>query len=155
MPREKRLGAGGNMDKERIDLIKASFAQIEPVAEEAGVLFYIKLFKIDPELRRLFRGAMNEQGVKLMQMIGYAVRGLDRIDELIPAVQALGLRHAGYGVKDHHYETVGSALLWTFEAVLGPDFSDDTRDAWAEVYGLLAQTMKDACGQGAAAARVR
>lgn len=135
------------MNKEQINLIKASFKQIEPVAEEAGVLFYVKLFKIDPELRRLFKGKMNEQGLKLMQMIGFAVEGLERIEELVPEVRALGARHAGYGVEDHHYETVGTALLWTLEAALGAEFTVETKEAWADVYGLLAQTMKDASRQ--------
>lgn len=132
------------MTGEQINLVKASFAKIEPVAEEAGVLFYVKLFKIDPELRRLFKGKMNEQGYKLMQMIGFAVQGLDRIEELIPEVQALGERHAGYGVEDRHYETVGTALLWTLEKALDADFTDETKEAWTAVYNLLAQTMKDA-----------
>lgn len=135
------------MTKEQINLVRASFKKIEPVAEEAGVLFYVKLFKIDPELRRLFKGAMNKQGLKLMQMIGFAVEGLDRIEELVPEVRALGARHAGYGVEDRHYETVGTALMWTLEKALDTDFTDQTKEAWAEVYGLLAQTMKDAGSQ--------
>jgi hemoglobin-like flavoprotein len=133
------------MNSQQINLVRASFEKIVPVAEEAGVLFYVKLFKIDPEMRRLFKGAMNEQGLKLMQMIGFAVEGLDRIEELVPEVRALGARHAGYGVEEHHYETVGTALLWTLEAAQGAEFTAETKEAWAEVYGLLAQTMKDGC----------
>lgn len=135
------------MTDEQINLVKTSFEKIVPVAEEAGVLFYVKLFKIDPELRRLFKGKMNEQGLKLMQMIGFAVEGLERIEELVPEVQALGARHTGYGVEDHHYETVGAALLWTLEAALGTDFNDQTKEAWTAVYNLLAQTMKDGSRQ--------
>lgn len=135
------------MNSEKINLVKASFAKIEPVAEEAGVLFYVKLFKIDPELRRLFKGKMNEQGQKLMEMIGLAVRGLDHIEEFVPEVRALGARHAGYGVEEHHYETVAAALFWTLEAALGTDFTDQTKEAWTEVYGFLAQTMKDGSRQ--------
>lgn len=135
------------MTSEQINLVKMSFEKIVPVAEEAGVLFYVKLFKIDPKLRRLFKGKMNEQGLKLMQMIGLAVEGLDRMEEFVPELRELGTRHAGYGVEDHHYETVGVALLWTLEAALGTDFNDQTKVAWTEVYGLLARTMKDASRQ--------
>ena len=135
------------MNSEQINLVRASFDKIEPVAEEAGVLFYVRLFKLDPELRRLFKGKMNEQGLKLMQMIGLAVKGLDRIEELVPELQALGARHTGYGVEDRHYKTVAEALLWTLEAALGAEFNDRTKEAWAEVYGFLAETMKDASRQ--------
>jgi hypothetical protein len=40
-----------------------------------------------------------------------AVKGVDRLDQLVPVVQDLGRRHAGYGVTDSHYDTVGAALL--------------------------------------------
>jgi hemoglobin-like flavoprotein len=137
------------MTCEEINLIKTSFAKVEPVAETAAALFYERLFQLDPALRRLFRGDMNEQGRKLMQMIALAVKGLDRLDQLVPAVQSLGARHAGYGVQDHHYETVGTALLWTLEKGLGEDFTPETREAWTKVYSVLSQTMKDAIHQPA------
>lgn len=135
------------MTSEQIHLIKTSFAKIEPVTEEAAVLFYAKLFDLDPDLRALFKGGIREQGLKLMQMLELAVNGLDRIDQLVPAVQALGARHAGYGVKERHYKTVGAALLWMLEKALRADFTPQTREAWATVYKLLAQTMKDGAHQ--------
>jgi hemoglobin-like flavoprotein len=64
-------------------------------------------------------------------------------------VQQLGVRHIAYGVKDEHYDTVGAALLWTLDAGLGDAFTDDVKDAWATVYGLLADTMKAAAAQAA------
>lgn len=137
------------MTSEQIDLVKASFEKIEPVSETVAALFYGRLFELDPGLRHLFKGDMNEQGRKLMQMIGLAVKGLDRLDQLIPAVQALGARHTVYGVKEHHYETVALALLWTLEKGLGADFTDQTKEAWTEVYGILAQTMKNSSLQPA------
>ena len=50
-----------------------------------------------------------------MQMIEFAVNGLDNLEQLVPTVRELGARHAAYGVEDSHYETVGAALLWTLE----------------------------------------
>jgi hemoglobin-like flavoprotein len=79
------------------------------------------------------------------------VRGLDRLDELVPAVRDLGTRHAAYGVKDGHYETVGAALLWTLERGLGPEFTPEVEEAWVAVYRLLAATMKDAARAAAVA----
>ena len=135
------------MTNEQINLVKATFEKIEPLSETVADIFYGRLFELDPNLRHLFKGDMKEQGRKLMQMIGLAVRGLDRIEELIPAVQSLGARHAQYGVKENHYETVAEALLWTLEKGLGADFTFETKVAWSAVYGLLAQTMKNASRQ--------
>ena len=142
------------MNNEQINLVRASFAKIQPVAEEAAVLFYAKLFDLDPDLRGLFRGGIREQGLKLMQMLETAVTGLDRIEELVPAVRALGARHAGYGVKDCHYETVGKALLWMLEKALRADFTPEMRAAWTAVYTLLAETMQDGSGERAETAAV-
>lgn len=132
------------MTSEQINLVRVSFAKIEPFAEEAAVLFYAKLFDLDPDLRRLFKTDIAQQGRKLMQMLEIAVNGLDRLDELAPEVRALGARHHTYGVDDRHYETVGAALLWTLEQAQKADFTPDTKEAWTAVYSLLAETMKDA-----------
>jgi len=137
------------MTPEQISLIKSSWARVTPIADKAAELFYGKLFELDPSLKPLFKGDMTEQGAKLMKMIGTAVNGLDRLEEIVPAVQALGVRHIAYGVKDEHYDTVGAALLWTLEAGLGEYFTDDVKEAWATVYGVLADTMKTAAAEAA------
>lgn len=138
------------MNAEQVELIKSSWASVLPIADKAAELFYGKLFQLDPSLKPLFKGDMVEQGKKLMKMIGTAVNGLDRLDEIVPAVQQLGVRHIEYGVKDAHYDTVGAALLWTLEAGLGEAFTDPTKEAWTKVYGVLADTMKSAAAEAAA-----
>lgn len=131
-------------------LVQDSFAKVAPIADQAATLFYQRLFTLDPNLKPLFKSGMEEQGRKLMKMIGTAVNGLDDLNALVPAVQDLGRRHVDYGVKDPHYDTVGSALLWTLEQGLGDDFTTETKEAWAEVYGILATTMKDAAAEASA-----
>ena len=132
------------MNSRQVQLVQASFAKVLPIADTAADLFYTRLFELDPSLSRLFRGERTEQGKKLMQMIGAAVRGLDNPDKLMPVVRQLGIRHLGYGVQDSHYDTVASALLWTLEQGLGSAFTPEVKEAWVAVYGVLASTMKDA-----------
>lgn len=132
------------MTPRQIELVQASWDSVEPIAEAAAEIFYSKLFALDPALRPLFKGDLAEQGRKLMSMIGLVVRGLTRLEMLLAGVQALGRRHAGYGVRDRHYESVATALLWTLHQGLGKGFTDEVREAWASAYGLLATTMKDA-----------
>ena len=54
---------------------------------------------------------MAEQGKKLMTMLDTAVKLLNDMEKLIPAVQKLGIKHLEYGTKIKHYDTVGAALL--------------------------------------------
>ena len=130
------------MTPEEKALVQSTFAQLVPIADQAAALFYARLFEMDPGLRPLFRSDMREQGKKLMQMIGACVKGLDALDQLVPTVKDLGRRHAGYGVTDAHYETVGGALLWTLERGLGSAFTPAVKGAWTTVYTVLATTMK-------------
>jgi hemoglobin-like flavoprotein len=132
------------MTPEQVSLVKDSFEKVAGNPEAVAELFYGRLFQLDPALRPLFKGDMTEQGRKLMSMIAIAVRSLDKPQAIIPAVQALGARHHGYGVRDGDYDTVGSALLWTLEQGLGSNFTPDTKMAWTATYTLLAGVMKDA-----------
>lgn len=132
------------MTEEQIKLVQMTWKQVEPIAKTAAELFYGRLFELDPALRPLFKSNIEEQGRKLMHMIGVAVRGLSKLDEIVPAVQAMGQRHAGYGVKDEHYDTVAAALLWTLEKGLQDAFTPAVKEAWTTAYVLLATTMKDA-----------
>ena len=140
------------MTSREITLIQESFRQVLPGLDSAATLFYARLFELDPSLRPMFRGDMKEQGRKLMQMLALAVTSLSQLDKLVPAVRAMGARHAGYGVREEHYATVGAALLWTLEKGLGPSFTDEVRVAWTNAYTLLADTMIDAARTAPAAA---
>ena len=132
------------MKVDQITLVQDTFDKVRPISEEAAKLFYNRLFELDPPLKSLFKGDMKTQGKMLMQMLDYAVTGLDRLDTIILAIQNLGIRHAGYGVKDEYYETAREAFLWTLEQGLGKDFTPDVKDAWAEAYKLLSDIMKSA-----------
>jgi len=77
---------------------------------------------------------------------------LARLETLLPVIEALGRRHAGYGVKDEHYATVAAALLWALEQALGGRFTPDVKGAWTAAYGVLAFTMQRAARQEATAA---
>jgi len=132
------------MNPQQVALVQNSWKQVVPIREQAATLFYGRLFELDPSLKALFTTDLTEQGKKLMQMITMAVQGLAHPEKLVPAVQDLGRRHVHYGVQNHHYDTVGAALLWTLDQGLGDQFTPEVKEAWTEVYTLLATTMQEA-----------
>ena len=135
----------GPLTTKQKELVQSSWEKCIPIADTAAELFYGKLFELDPEVKPLFaKSDMKEQGKKLMQMITVAVKGLDNLGELVPAVQKLGERHNGYGVTAEHYDTVGAALLDTLAKGLGEDFTDECKEAWTITYTTLASVMKEA-----------
>ncbi len=113
-------------------------------AEEAGTLFYRKLFQLDPSLRLLFKHDIDAQAGKLTDMVTYIIARLQHMDDIERVITALATRHVQYGTKPEHYQTVGQALLWTLETMLEDRWDDDTRTAWTEVYRLVATTMINA-----------
>lgn len=132
------------MSPEKIELVKTTWSQVAPNADQVAILFYSRLFEIAPEVKPLFKGDMIEQGKKLMQMLALAVNGLPKLDSILGAVQEMGVRHTAYGVKPQHYDSVGAALLWTLEQGLGEEYTPEVADAWTETYITLSDVMKDA-----------
>ena len=133
------------MTPEQVDLVQRSWRSVLPVGDTAAELFYGKLFSLDATIRPLFKDDLREQGRNLTAMISVAVGCLSRPEKITRAVHQLGKRHAAYGVHPRHYELVRIALLWMLAQVLGEAFTPAVRDAWSDVYDLLATTMQDAC----------
>ena len=135
------------MTSRQKELVRESFARVEPNASTVASLFYGELFRLDPSIRNMFKLDIEEQGRKLMQALNFAVASLDQPHALIPALQAMGQRHVRYGVRNEHYATVGAALLRTLEKGLGKGFTPEVRTAWANVYSFVANTMKAAAAE--------
>jgi hemoglobin-like flavoprotein len=130
------------MNQHQITLVKESWlsvAAIDPVT--VGGLFYSRLFAIAPEVRPLFRGEIKEQSGKLLSMLHYVIRKLDRLEDIIDEVKKLGQRHVHYGTGPEQYNVVGSALLWTLEQGLGDGWHDELEAAWAAAYTTLSGAM--------------
>jgi len=129
--------------------------QFEIVADDADGFtadFYRRLFDAEPSLRPMFKGDLAEQGRKLATVLTVVVASLDRLGDIVPTVQNLGRRHAGYGVETRHYAIVGAALLDALDARLGDGFTDQARSAWATAYAVLADVMSTAAEQEMAVA---
>lgn len=141
------------MTPEQTRLIKETWALVVPIADTAAVLFYSRLFEIDPTARALFQATnMPEQRKKLVQMLTVALQGLDNFDSLVPVIENLGRRHVGYGVTAAHYESVGAALIWTLEQGLGAAWTPATAAAWTELYTSLSAIMRRGAYQAPVAA---
>jgi len=135
---------------EQIALVQETFKAVLSIKDAAADLFYSRLFEDDPSLEALFPTDLTEQKQKLMSTLAVAVGGLNKLEDIVPVLQDLGVRHAAYGVKPEHYDTVGGALLWTLEQGLGEAFTPEVKAAWTEAYMIMAETMKEAAAEVAA-----
>ena len=129
------------MTPEQVTLVQASFGKVAPIADQAAVMFYDRLFEIAPQVKAMFPSDMTEQRKKLMATLAVVVNGLSNLETILPAASALAQRHVTYGAKAEHYPVVGSALLWTLEKGLGEDWTPDIASAWTAAYGTLSGFM--------------
>jgi hemoglobin-like flavoprotein len=132
------------MDETQKELVRATFAKVAPIADQAGMMLYQNIFAMDPSLRRLFKTDIQSQARKVIGVLATAIAHLDRLDEVMPTVRELGRKHVAYGVSEKDYDTVGAALLKTLEAALGEAFTPAVRGAWAACYAAITNEMKAA-----------
>jgi nitric oxide dioxygenase len=138
------------MTPEQVTLVQDSFRKVVPIADQAAVIFYDRLFEIAPQVKPLFKGDMATQRRALMGTLAVVVGGLSDLPSILPAASALAKKHVDYGVKALHYSFVGAALLWTLEKGLAEAWTTDLAAAWGEAYGLLSGFMvAEAYGQQA------
>ena len=133
------------MTPEQLHLVRETWQRIGDVGDPVAMLFYERLFEIDPTSRMLFAKAdPAAQRSKLLQALGIIVADLERPDALAPVLQSMGRRHLAYGVRRRHYDSVCDALLWSFERGLGDDWTDEVQEAWDRAYTLVSEIMKGA-----------
>ena len=129
------------MTNEQRNLIRASFQRVAALGDEAGRLFYRRLFEAAPHLRGMFPQDIESQATKLRMALKLVVDNIGDWPKLGALVDALARRHVGYGVLPEHYALVGEVLLGTLAEALGDDFTPETRDAWTAAYTALAGRM--------------
>lgn len=133
------------MNKTEIELIRKTWALVEPTADAVAQLFYRRLFEIAPETEKLFAETdMSEQRTKLIGALSLVVDKIDQFDNVVPVLRELGRGHVKHGVEARHYDCVGSALLWTLEQGLGERFTGQARAAWTVAYALVSGPMRQA-----------
>ncbi len=133
------------MNKSEIELIRKTWALVEPTADAVAQLFYQRLFEIAPETRKLFAATdMAAQRTKLIGALSLLVDKADQLENVVPVLRKLGRGHVNYGVEARHYDCVGSALLWTLEQGLDERFTGQARAAWTVAYALVSAPMRQA-----------
>lgn len=127
---------------EQIELVKKTWGKVVPIADTVAKLFYDRLFETNPQIAPMFDGTNPpEQRRKLMEAINMAVISLERFETMVPVIRNLGYHHVFYGVRDWHYGQVGTTLLWTLDAGLGEEWSNEAAMAWAIAYQMIAEVM--------------
>ena len=131
------------------NLVRRSFIKILPISDCISTLFIIRLFELDPELRQLFDRIVEFQEHEFREVVAAAIIALEDFESVLPEIEKLGQRCAGYNIKNRHYDSVRQALLWSLEQGLDLEFTPATKEAWDVMFGLLSGAMKAAAAESA------
>lgn len=131
-----------SMTADQRRLVRDSFDSLRGMTGPVALLFYGKLFELDPSARRLFHIDLELQGRKVMDMLSSVAESLDDFESIGAKLAELGSKHATYGVRPEQYETLSTALLWTLSQALGADFDGRTSEAWKIALAAVNEAMK-------------
>jgi NAD(P)H-flavin reductase/hemoglobin-like flavoprotein len=127
--------------------LKASWGRVAAAGDDVPLYFYSHLFLSHPDVRPMFPLQMTGQRDKLVTALGAVVSNVDELDKVIPLLEQLGRDHRRFAVITEHYTAVGASLLATLKKFLGPAWTPDLADTWAQAYGLVAKVMVAAAEQ--------
>lgn len=131
------------MSPQQIKLVRETWGFVIAKSDQAGQLFYTRLFEVAPSVRPLFKEDITLQARKLMNMVTYVVTKLDKLDTIMTEIKSLAQRHKKYGAVKDHYAVVGECLIFTLKTGLGDRWNPQIEAAWAAVYNALASAMID------------
>lgn len=121
--------------------LKTSFELISDRRQFAQ-RFYEILFEKFPDTHALFQKTDWEgQYRSLMATLAAVVSGVERGDNLVPALHNLGAKHHRYGAKPEHYPAVGASLIATFQDQLGTNFTPAMLEAWKSAFEVISTEM--------------
>lgn len=130
------------MTADQVRLVRDSLDSLREDAEPFALLFYGKLFELDPGSRRLFHNDLAAQGRKVMDMLTSVAESLDNFEPMRARLAELGRKHGEFGVRPDQYETLTTAMLWSLGQALGASFDVPTRDAWRLALNAICMAMK-------------
>lgn len=78
----------------------------------------------------------------MVQTLGHVVQRLSDLNTLMPELTNLCARHIKYGVEMQHYDILASAFLVTMETALKLTWTQEHKDAWFSVFGVIGQAAQ-------------
>ena len=142
-----------SMTPAQIRLLQKSFIAIKPIKAQIGLDFYGKLFELAPETRAFFISNLERQWRNLMSvfeklvsdelpsMLTVPVTDSGSKEVSLPGITELAHHYATRGAGPEHLPAAKTALLWALEQHLGEAYDEETADAWAIAFDLIAASM--------------
>jgi hemoglobin-like flavoprotein len=127
--------------------VRRTLEMILPLADTFAFMFYNKFFEYEPAARPLFKADMSAHRQKVIELLAFALRGLDRPYLIEKELRRLGQHHAQYQISRQQYEHMNEAIIWAFGETLGSNFNDESRQAWRHALNAITNIMLAAAAE--------
>lgn len=125
-----------------VKLLRESFELIAVNKQQFAQDFYNRLFNVCPQVQALFsKSDMQQQETALMGAIAGVIAGIEKGENVAPALHKLGAKHTSYNVLPEHYPLVGNAQIETFQQHLQGKFTPVIQQSWLEAYSVISEQM--------------
>ncbi len=121
--------------------IKEVWVQMLIHKKEWGMRFYERLFALYPHMKGLFKGNIEDQGQKLVNVLTLIISKLDKLDHIREEVKALAERHKQYNVKPEYYLPFINLLLSVLSEAMGNQWTETTDRAMRKVMFIMMEAV--------------
>ncbi len=128
------------MVNEQFNAVRNSVAELTEHAHALSDAFYRHLFRLDPEIEKVFRDDAEARYTKYLSMLS-TFKNIHQFEAIKPALKSLGERHQKYGVQPDYYRLGSQAQLLAMREVLGGEGNDTLLQAWKYALDSVVDVM--------------
>lgn len=131
------------MNPAEVALLEASLEDVRAAGPRAAEAFYAELFRLEPAAPELFHLPVEQQAAVFLSELDALLAAVRDLPAFVARARQLGRRHAGRGVRAHHFDAGAAALPAMLRAVYGEPARAEVAGAWRHAYRLAAQVMQE------------
>jgi len=102
--------------------------------------FFTHLFHLSPEMADVLNGDVAMLHRKFNSTLA-TLKNARYLDKISASIEAMALRHVGYGAEIHHFTPFRQALLMALHDILGDAFTPEQQSAWEETFDAITEVM--------------
>ncbi|MDQ6952850.1 MAG: hypothetical protein Q9M15_04915 [Mariprofundaceae bacterium] len=125
------------------NLIRENLNQLEKQKKmnALSTCFFTHLFHLNPELADVLDGDVMMLHRKFANTMA-TLKNIRYLDKISSAIEAMALRHVGYGAEIQHFTAFRQALLNALQELLAEYFTASHQEAWQKTFDAVADIMQ-------------
>lgn len=121
-------------------IVRDHIDQLSNKMTDLSSLFFMHLFRLNPELRDIFNGGVPMLNRKFGSMLA-TLKNIKHLEKISAALETMAERHVAYHAEVKHFPVFKEALVLALDDLLGSSFTIEQRKAWQKVFDEVSAIM--------------